>query len=243
MTCCKTKTYKKQRYDSEGVILHDDEKNIVENLDFPTPDEIRDKMAAPFKEMGDKITGGFTDAFKKFKDFGDALKHIFDGIGDIFTATFTGIHDGFEDIGLLFRYFGLFLQTHLYCGIKFIRNFTHCVIYYIIDAFLRTLYLPFTIAFWVSKNVFNIDMGYIEDEMWDNLWILDGYVFSTFQVHVLMWPLNVRNDCYNCTRMKVSAMERIAHKIDADFRGIGTKIDDSKIKIRDGGREMRAVFS
>lgn len=252
MTCCKKNHKKKHRYDEDGIILHDDESEMVEGLSFkifdtridiPSPDEIRDKLAQPFNEIGDKITGPFNGIKQKFEDIGNGLRDIFDGIGDIFNSIFQGIGDGFNDIGLLFRYFGIFLQTHLYCGIKFIRNFTHCAIYYIIDAFLRTLYLPFTIAFWVSKNIFKLDMSYVEDEIWDNLWKIDGYVFSTFSVHILMWPLNVRNDCYNCTRMKVSAMKRVAEEIDQDFRNIGKGIKNAKGKIKQGGDEIKSVFT
>ena len=207
--------------------------------------EFKDQAESKLKDFGNKVDDAFGGIFKRIKEFGEGLKGIFDGIRDMFKGMFEGIGDGFNDIGTLFRYFGLFLQSNLFCGVKFIRNFLYCFKYYIIEAFLRSIYLVlFGIPFWIARRVFQMDMQYLEDLLWKYLWQLDGYIYSATKQHILMWPVNVRNDCYNCVRMKVSAMERIANEIDQDFRvGIKRKMTYGIDEIKSSADKIKHAFS
>jgi hypothetical protein len=272
MPCCKEQTSGAKPYDKDGVVLHEDEVVIVEPLEDigekikntfngigdklrdvgediknqteQTANTIKDGAEKNFNAFGDKVVGGFNDATNRIKRLGNGLEGIFDGIGQMFRGMFDGIGDGFNDIGTLFRYFGVYLQSNLFCGVKFLRNFTHCFMYYVIDAFLRTLYSPIEFSFWLAKYGFNTDMQYLEDLIWKYLWMLDGYVYSATKYHILMWPTEVRNDCYNCVRLKSSAMERIAHEVDDDFRnGIKAKMTTGIDKIKSSADDIKSAFT
>lgn len=201
-------------------------------------------MINALEDFGKKAKTAFEEIPRRFTNFGKSFKKIFDGLGQEIVGIFQGIGQGFDDIGILFKYFGIFIQTYLDCGVKYIRNFSSCVFYYIIDALLKFCYLPITIALWVVKTLAGKDLYYIEDIFWKYMWKLNGYIYSFAKFNILKWPESVRDQCYNCKRLKVSAMQRIAGEVNDDFKyGIADKMRAGQDKMNDGASDFLGVFS
>jgi hypothetical protein len=194
-------------------------------------------------DFGEKINKAFTEIPRRFSMFGQSFDQIFSGIGELFDGLFNGIGYGFKDIGTLFNFFGIFMKTYLECGVRYIENLPSCIIYYLIDALLRLCYLPITIALWVVKSFTGKDMYYIEDIFWGYMWKLNGYIYSFAKFNILKWPKSIRDQCYNCKRLKVSAMERIANQIDYDFNtGIKDEMNKGVNTIKGAANNFNNVF-
>ena len=195
-------------------------------------------------DFGDKIDKAFTEVPRRFNKFGKAFRDIFEGVGLEIKGVFDGLGDGFDDIGILLKYFGIFLQTYVECGVKYIRNFTSCVFYYIIDAILRMLYLPVSFSLWLLKSYANKDLYRTEALFWTYMWKLNDFIYSLAKFNILKWPKSVRDLCYNCDRLKVAALKREAEYVDYDFRhGIANKLQAGKDKINQAKDEFLQVFS
>jgi hypothetical protein len=44
----------------------------------------------------------------------------------------------------------------------------------------------------------------IEDKVWEGLEKLNMTIFAYTGVHVIHWPKSIRDQCYNCKRLKVN---------------------------------------
>jgi len=164
------------------------------------------------------------NAINSFKNIKTARK-IGIGISAI-TAAFAlqaaGAKEGsslaFDDMVLLIKYTFEFIKTHMVCGVFFAKNIRQCILYYVIDAIFQIIYLPiriFKFFFYVftgSTMLDDAEKGIISilDKI-DTVW----FTFTKF--HFLYWPKQVRDDCYNCKRLKVSALGSKARDVADDF--------------------------
>jgi len=255
-------------YFRESIIDKDDREPIIENIDFPSLDDIGKKISGPFNEIGDQMKNGvnsvingvkdkilgpledifnkakqaFTEIPRRFSMFGSAFSHIFIGIGEEVTGLFSGIGDGFMDIGELFKYSGILVFTYVECGVKLIGNLHRCMFYYALETLGKIAYLPFRILLW-GLNRCGIDLYSVEKKIWDTLEWLDGNLFRLTRVHFMHYTIDVRNMCYNCKRLKTSALDRRAKRIDDDFRtGIKRKLNKGIDTLRNAGDEFKGAF-
>lgn len=205
-------------------------------------DAVKKQVLGPLTEIFNKAKQAFEEIPNRFSRFGRAFDHIFIGIGEEVTGLFDGIGDGFVDIGQLIEYSGIFVFTYMACGVKLIRNLHKCMFYYALQAAGQMFYLPMRIILWVFSNL-GADMYSTEAWVWNNLEELDSAFFESTGVHFMHFSLEVRENCYNCRRLKKEALKKKASDIDRDFRvGIKEKLNKGINTLTRAGDEFKGVF-
>jgi hypothetical protein len=212
--------------------------------------EIRKVFEKPFKELRKQIEKPFKpmiDAFKEFpKRFtliGRGFKNIFEGIGDQFKYLGIGIGRGIEDIGLLIAYSSVFVFSYVICGVKYISNLPNCIFYYVVDALIQILYLPIRITLWILASFLRINLYPTEKKLWEYAQWVDSKIYTVAGFNLLRWPKNIRDQCYNCKRLKTSVLKNKAKEVDYDFKvGIPKLIKKGTDRIMKGGNEMKRAF-
>jgi len=124
----------------------------------------------------------------------------------------------FDDMVLLIKYTFEFIKTHMVCGVFFAKNIRQCILYYVIDAIFQIIYLPiriFKFFFYVFTGSTMLDDA--EKGIVSILDKIDTVWFTFTKFHFLYWPKQVRDDCYNCKRLKVSALGSKARDVADDF--------------------------
>lgn len=168
--------------------------------------------------------GAIKSSFNTLKQFASAHKTSL-AIGAIMTAAnVTGgeikksVNAGFTDMVELIMYTFEFIKTHIKCGVYFSQNIRKCVGYYIVDAILQILYLPVRIFKFFFHLITGKDvLERIEGWLFDQADIVDTYWFTMFKFHLLYWPKQVRDDCFNCKRFKATVLAGKAEEVVYDF--------------------------
>ena len=212
--------------------------------------EMRKVFEKPFKEIPDKIISPFKQIidgaktfFSRFRLLKSGFDNIFSGIGDQFKYLGIGIGRGFEDIGLLIAYATEFVFSYVMCGVKYISNIPNCILYYITDALIQALYLPIRIVLWFLSSFLKINLYTTEKKLCGYAQWVDNKIYSSMGFNVLRWPKNVRDQCYNCKRLKTSVLVRKAREIDYDFKvGIPKLIKKGTDRIKKGASELKQFF-
>jgi hypothetical protein len=126
---------------------------------------------------------------------------------------FFGVAVELKDIGVIsgivlidffvfMEYTWEFVRTYTICSLYFISNMTRCILYYMIDIFGIILYLPVRIILYLIY-VIGFNLYPIETQVWDGLEKLDTIIYSYIGFHIIHWPKSIRDQCYNCKRLKV----------------------------------------
>lgn len=233
----------------EGLGIGDVGKEMRKTFERPFK-KLGDDIKKPFEKFGNDVAGKFTDIFKKltefgkrFKGIGDGLKNIFEGIGDQFKYLGLGVARGFEDIGLLIAYATQFVFSYVICGVKYISNLPNCILYYLIDAFIQILYLPIRIVLWFLYSFLRINLYRTEAQIWDLVKWVDRKIYTSVGFNVLRWPKNIRDQCYNCKRLKTKTVLNKAKEIDYTFKvEIPRMIKKGTDRIKKGGDQIKRAF-
>jgi hypothetical protein len=149
--------------------------------------------------------------------------NIFAGIINIFLGVAMelksiGIVSGIvlTDFFVFLEYTWELVRTYMICAPKMIANLTSCLIYYMCDFFGIVLYLPVRIFLSLLK-IFGVNLYPIEKQIWDGIERIDRLIFTAVGFHIIHWPKNVRDQCYNCKRLKLTVYaDRILDIVD-DF--------------------------
>jgi hypothetical protein len=137
--------------------------------------------------------------------------------GNILTGLvniFFGVAVELKDIGVIsgivlidffvfMEYTWEFVRTYTICSLYFLSNMTRCIFYYAIDIFGIILYLPIRLILYLVY-VIGFDLYSIETQVWDGLEKLDTIIYGYTGVHIIHWPKSIRDQCYNCKRLKVN---------------------------------------
>lgn len=126
---------------------------------------------------------------------------------------FFGVAVELKDIGVIsgivlidffvfMEYTWEFVRTYTICSLYFLSNMTRCILYYMIDIFGIILYLPVRIILYLIY-VIGFNLYPIETQVWDGLEKLDTIVYAYIGFHIIHWPKSIRDQCYNCKRLKV----------------------------------------
>jgi len=122
-------------------------------------------------------------------------------IGTIKTLTSSLIPNTFDGV---FTFF-VFSISWMLCLFKNIGNMQTCIFYYILEAIGQILYLPVRIFLYFTSQV-GINFYPLETRFWDGIEHLDKLVMGSAGFHISHYPKNIRNQCYNCKRLKVSTL-------------------------------------
>lgn len=162
--------------------------------------------------------GAFEDALKMIPmiiNFIMTLPQRFANIMVGLVNIFFGVAVSLKDIGVIsgivfidffvfMMYTWEFIRTYTICGVQFAGNITNCIFYYIIDMIVNFLILIFVhLPLWLLLNFLGINLYNDVKKMSDLLEKLDQIVFNYVGFHIIHWPKNVRDKCYNCKRLKM----------------------------------------
>jgi hypothetical protein len=136
--------------------------------------------------------------------------HIAAGIINIF----FGIAVELKDLGVVtgivlidffifIEYTWEFIKTYTICSLYFLSNITRCIFYYIIDIVGILLYLPVRIFLYIFY-VLGVNLYSVETQIWDGLEKLDSIILGYTGIHIIHWPKSIRDQCYNCKRLKIN---------------------------------------
>jgi hypothetical protein len=163
--------------------------------------------------------GGLGDALKmipmiiKFiMTLPQRFAHIMVGLINIFFGVAVSLKDVgvisgivFIDFFVLMMYTWEFVRTYTICSVQFAGNITNCIFYYIIDIIVNFLTLIFVhLPLWILLNFLGINLYKDVQKMSELLEKLDQIIFNYVGFHIIHWPKNVRDKCYNCKRLKMS---------------------------------------
>jgi hypothetical protein len=149
--------------------------------------------------------------------------NIFVGIMNIFLGIAmelknVGIVSGMVllDFFTFLEYTWELIRTYLICAPKILSNLTNCLIYYIIDFIFVVLYLPIRIFLSLLLAV-GVNLYPIQQKISDGFEKIDRLSFTYTGFHVIHWPKSIRDQCYNCKRLKLTVYaDRIVDIVD-DF--------------------------
>ena len=205
-------------------------------------EKAQDAIMGPLLDIFDKVKKAFDQIPKRFTAFGNGFKTIFEGIGQEFKGLGDGLHDGFEDIGKLLNYSGIYVFDYVLCGVKMIQNLHACIFYYALQILGQIFYLPIAWYLWLLYMV-GLDLYSYEKEFWDYVEWFDEITYTNLGFHISHFPKNIRDQCFNCRRIKQSTIARVAKDINNDFMtGIPEKLQRGIRTIQHGGEELKYAF-
>jgi hypothetical protein len=135
------------------------------------------------------------------------------------------------------------IRTYMICGPKILANLTNCLIYYIIDFAAIVLYLPVRIFLAILKAL-GINLYPVEKKIFEGLEKVDRIVFTQTGFHIIHWPKSIRDQCYNCKRLKLTVYsDRIVDMI-GDFTTVIPAILATGLKyLGRAGTNIENVFA
>jgi len=101
--------------------------------------------------------------------------------------------------------FAAFSLTWMLCFFKNLGNMQTCLFYYLLEVVGQILYLPVRLFLWILFQL-GLDMYGRETQFWDVIELIDKFVMNYAGFHISHYPKNIREKCYNCQRLKVSAL-------------------------------------
>jgi hypothetical protein len=218
---------------------------------YPHIDDKKEGFKEGAVNIGKEIKKAFTSSLKsamkpvtkRFNMMGKGLRDIFTGIGKEFQYLGIGLGRGVSDIGLLFAYVSQYLFSYLMCGVKYVSNIPNCILYYMVDSVIQIVYLPIRITLWFLATFLRINLYGTQRSIWKVVEWVNGKVYAAAGFNIIRWPKNVRDQCYNCKRLKQSVLMKKAKEIDYDFKKNIPKIMNKGAKqIAKGGKTFMGAF-
>jgi hypothetical protein len=203
-----------------------------------------DKMMKQIKNL---TTDSFNQVAIKAGEFAKKFLIIGTGLGKIFKGVLVdapvgmgkGLKRGFDNMGVLFLWTGEFLLSYLTCGIHYIENLRNCIFYYSIDAVAKLFYFPITLFLWISWEVFESDLYEMHDKIWNTIYYIDKDFYEMFGFHFARYPDSIKNNCYNCKRLKVLALKNKSNQVNYDFNtNIPNLLNEAKTNINQGSNDF-----
>jgi hypothetical protein len=145
------------------------------------------------------------------------FNNIFIGIGEQIELFIQAGEMGFKETSSYAKLSGIYTYNYIQCLFKFLRNSYKCFFYYILDLIGKILYIPFSLLFWLSKNLFGIDLYPLETRLWKSLELINNFVFSIVGFHIIHFPQKVREDCYSCIRLSGNTLKKQGHVVSRTF--------------------------
>lgn len=180
---------------------------------------------------------------RRISNLNAGFENIFNGINTEFDAIGKSYAMGVSTISVFGMYIGEFINTYVGCGFKYFQNFFDCIFYYLVDAIIYILSLPFTILIWACKSLFGLDMNYIPERISNGLNTLNDTLYPYLGFHIIHWPKDIREKCYLCKRLKVEAVTDKANDVGVTFNEkIPNNFGKSRSQFRRGKRQFEEIF-
>lgn len=135
-----------------------------------------------------------------------------------------------------------FSMSWMMCLFKNISNMQTCIFYYLLEAIGQILYLPFRITFWLVYQLkFNVYT--YETQFWDGVEYVDKIVLKAVGFHISHYPKNIRDQCYNCKRLKISTLVKHSQPLVRDVTEVlPPALGPGVMKMITGGTQLMNPF-
>jgi hypothetical protein len=170
------------------------------------------------------------------------LLNIITGAWEVFINTLRFL----PEFGLSFAegVFAIFTfsMSWMMCLFKNISNMQTCIFYYLLEAIGQILYLPFRITFWLAYQLkFNVYP--YETQLWDGVEYVDKIVLKALGFHISHYPKNIRDQCYNCKRLKISTLVKHSKPLVRDVTEVlPPALGPGVMKMITGGTQLMNPF-
>jgi hypothetical protein len=135
-----------------------------------------------------------------------------------------------------------FSYTWMMCLFKNIANIQACFFYYLLEIIGQILYLPIRIILWMVFKC-GYDLYKYEKMGWDVIELIDDNVFYYADFHICHFPKSIREKCYNCKRLKVSALvQHSTPLINVLVNDVPNNMMPGFMRIIKGGEELMHPF-
>jgi hypothetical protein len=170
------------------------------------------------------------------------LVSILQGSGEVFIGGLESLEffipDLFDGIYTLLT----FALSWMMCLFKNISNMQTCLFYYLLETFGQIIYLPFRIVLWLCY-VAKLDLYQGEKSFWDKIEQLDRVLMKYIGFHISHYPKNIRQQCYNCKRLKISTLTRHAGPLVNDITNkLPAMLMPGFMRIAKGGEQLMNPF-
>jgi len=175
----------------------------------------------------------------EFKGIVDVLM----GAGELFIGTIEVLASSFipDLFDGIFTFF-VFAITWMMCLFKNLGNMQTCLMYYLLEVVGQILYLPIRIILWIGHEI-GIDLYEKETMFWKMIEYIDSIVLNYLGFHICHYPRNIRDLCYNCRRLKVSALTSHSAPLVYDITTlIPKKLMPGFMLMAKGGEEIMNPF-
>jgi hypothetical protein len=135
-----------------------------------------------------------------------------------------------------------FSMSWMMCLFKNIYNMQTCIFYYLLEAIGQIIYLPFRITFWLFYQL-KFDVYPYETQAWDFVEYIDSIVLKYAGFHVSHYPKNIRDQCYNCKRLKISTLVKHSQPLVRDVTEVlPPALGPGVMKMITGGTQLMNPF-
>jgi hypothetical protein len=207
------------------------------------PNKVKEKVSDPFMQIINDLKAKIEDIKNRFDKMGKGIDGIFKGIGQEFTGLGEGLHDGFDDIGTLFKFTGQYIGSYLECGMLILSNFGSCWIYYVIHMIGQILYLIPATALYMFYLI-NINIYPFEKLFWTTIYDMDKKIGSIIGIQFTEWPKSIQNSCYKCAVVRGKVLDKKGAQINDDFNGkMKEKFNRGTKTIKESADIVKNAFS
>jgi hypothetical protein len=171
------------------------------------------------------------------------LVNILQGSGELFIGTLESlaffVPDAMDGIFTFFT----FAISWMMCLFKNIANMQTCLFYYLLEVAGQILYLPIRLLLF---TVYKLGLNFYsyETKFWNGMETFDRIFMNYLGFHITHYPKNIREQCYNCKRLKISALtEHTAPLVDDITRRLPENLMPGFMRIAEGGKQIMNPFS
>lgn len=189
----------------------------------------------------------FKTVMQRIMFLGKGTIEIFEGIGMTFVDGGKGVKYTFTGLGALIDYTAEYTATNIKCSVKLLSNFADCFWYYALEILGKLIYfflvkLWFYIA-WFGSG-FNNAIWKAEDGLWALLEAVDRKAIDSAGFHIIHYPKDIRDQCYNCRRLKQSVLPYKADEYKNTMNGpIKDLYASGPKKMGQGGKKLLRFFT
>jgi hypothetical protein len=221
-----------------------DTHEIIEGFDIS---KIGDALKPSSMMKGFLSVEPLKTVIQRFGFLSQGVIEIFEGIGLTFVDGGKGVKYTFTGLGALIDYTAEYTATNIKCSVKLLKNFTDCFWYYALEILGKLIYfflvkIWFIIA-WICSG-FNNAIWEAEKGLWNFLESVDRKVIDYAGFHIIHYPKDIRDKCYNCRRLKQSVLP---YKADEYKNTMNGPIKDLYLsgpkKMGQGGKKMLRAFT
>lgn len=201
--------------------------SLPKKIETPLKKFMKTAVEDPIKEVTNGIDSMIKDfqriicfmnkSHTRFSNMSAAFDNLFTGIIEEFIALGHAIGLGFSSVSALVYHFGIFLDSYLQCGVKFLSNIFFCFPFYILTIIGQILYLPIRLVLWFLVFFLGINLYPTEKSIWESIKDTNDAIAPFIGFHLIHYPKFIRDNCYTCIRLKKVVLTRQKKKTDKTF--------------------------